>query len=75
VPANDIALKAGSPKAGNMVILGAFVGVTEVVQFKNLRETLGEKMGRKKDLLEINYKAIEAGYNLGLEARQEKQKV
>lgn len=75
VPANDIAFKAGSPKVINMVILGTFVGITEVVDFKNLRDTLGEKMGRKKELLQINYKAIEEGYNLGVKARQEKQTV
>ncbi len=74
VPANDIAQKAGSGKATNMVMLGAFVGATGVVEYNNLEETLGDKMGRKKDLLEINYKAIEEGYNLGLKIKQEKVK-
>jgi 2-oxoglutarate ferredoxin oxidoreductase subunit gamma len=71
VPANDIALDAGHAKATNMVMLGAFVGATGVVGFDMLKQTLNEKMGRKKELLEINFKAIEAGYNLGLGVKKE----
>ncbi|NIP42799.1 MAG: 2-oxoacid:ferredoxin oxidoreductase subunit gamma [candidate division Zixibacteria bacterium] len=74
VPGNDIAQKAGSDKATNMVILGAFVGATGIVEFDKLKETLTEKMGRKKDLLQINYKALDEGYQLGLKAKEEKIK-
>ena len=75
VPANDIALKAGSAKVTNMVVLGAFVGVTEVVSFEKLKETLKTKLGHKQKLLEINFVAIEEGHKLGLQAKEEKAKV
>jgi 2-oxoglutarate ferredoxin oxidoreductase subunit gamma len=71
VPGNDIAIKAGSVKATNMVILGAFVGATGVVDFDDLKDMLTEKMGRKKDLLQINYTALDDGYQLGLQVKEE----
>ena len=71
VPGNDIAIKAGNVKATNMVILGAFVGATGVVEFDNLKEMLTQKMGRKKDLLQINYQVLDEGYQIGLKAKEE----
>jgi 2-oxoglutarate ferredoxin oxidoreductase subunit gamma len=65
VPANDMAIKAGSPRATNVAMLGAFVGATEVVAYDNLVAVLKEKLGHKKDLLSINLKVIKAGYELG----------
>ncbi len=74
IKANDIALKMGNAKAMNMIILGALVGASGIVSFEGLKETLGQKLGKKKDLLEINYNAIEEGYNLGIKVKQEKTK-
>ena len=65
VPANDIAIKTGSPKVTNMVMLAAYVGATNIVSFKSLLAMLAKKMGHKKDLMEINKKAIEEGRKIG----------
>lgn len=64
VPANDIAMKCGNPKAANMVMLAAYVAATNIVSFDTLNAMLNEKMGKKKDLLEINRKAFDAGREL-----------
>ena len=64
VPANDIALKCGSPKAANMVMLAAYVAATEIVSFDTLGHMLKEKMGKKKEFLDINFKAFEEGRKL-----------
>ena len=64
VPANDIALKCGNPKAANMVMLAAYVAATEIVSFDSLLGMLDKKMGKKKDLLEINHRAFDAGREL-----------
>jgi len=61
VPANDIALKAGNAKAANMVMLAAYVQVTGIVKFETLIRILHQKMGAKKNVLEINLKAVEEG--------------
>lgn len=65
VPANDIALKAGNTKATNMVVLGAYVGRTGVVDIKTVESVIKERMASKKELLEINLKALNEGYVLG----------
>ena len=64
VPTNELAEKLGSIRAANMVMLGAFIKVSNLVSFqlmvKNLPEILGE--GKAK-LIKINKEALEAGYN------------
>jgi 2-oxoglutarate ferredoxin oxidoreductase subunit gamma len=74
VPANKMAMDAGSPKVTNMAMLSAFVGATEIVKFDNLVATLEEKLGSKKDLLEINRSVLKAGYELGRDAIGKKKK-
>ena len=64
VPTSELAEKLGSIRAANMVMLGAFIKVSNLVSFqlmlKNLPEILGE--GKAK-LIKINKEALEAGYN------------
>jgi 2-oxoglutarate ferredoxin oxidoreductase subunit gamma len=74
IPANQIALEAGSVKVTNVVMLGAFVAATGVVQFNNLVAVLKEKLGHKKELLDINLKVVERGRQLALERLKEVQK-
>ena len=62
IPANDIAIKAGSVKTVNMIMLGAFIGATQVVSYDTLIELIKEKMGKKKDLLEMNLRVADEGY-------------
>ena len=68
VPANQIAMDAGSVKVANTVMLGAFVGASGIVNFDNLVSVLEKKLGYKKDLLEINKKVVEQGYRLATKA-------
>lgn len=68
IPANDIALKAGNVKAVNMVMVGAFVAATEIVKFDSLLEIVKEKMAKKKELLELNLRVVEEGYQFAKSA-------
>lgn len=74
VPANDIAIKGGSVKTVNMIMLGAFVACSNVVSYDSLVQVTKEKMGKKKDLLEINLKVIEEGYKFAQDALKSKVK-
>ena len=74
VPANQMAMEAGSPKVANVIMLGAFVGATGVVGFDNVKEVLQEKLGKKKDLLAINMKVIEQGYMMTVSAKKRRSK-
>jgi 2-oxoglutarate ferredoxin oxidoreductase subunit gamma len=64
VPTSKLAERLGNLKAANMVMLGAFIKVSNLVSFpfllKHLPEILGEGRAR---LLKINREALEHGYN------------
>lgn len=64
VPVNDIAIKVGSPKVANMVMLAAYVHATDIISFKTLEKMLVEKLSHKEQLLEINRKALAEGRKL-----------
>ena len=69
VPANEIAIEAGTGKAANMVMLGAYVGATGVVPFEALMEQAKHEFAKRPKLIPVNMKCIEGGYQLGLKAR------
>ncbi len=62
VPANDLAQEAGNLRTANMVMLGAYIGVSGAVSvdavMENLKKTFGE---RRAHLLPVNRVAIEKG--------------
>jgi 2-oxoglutarate ferredoxin oxidoreductase subunit gamma len=65
IPANDIARKIGNNRATNLAVLGAFVGAAKVVKFDDVVEAVKYKLGKKKDVLDLNLKVLEEGYKLG----------
>ena len=67
VPATQIAIDAGNGRATNIVVLGAFVGATGIVKYDTLVKVVEEKLGKKRELFEINRRVLEMGYNIGLE--------
>jgi 2-oxoglutarate ferredoxin oxidoreductase subunit gamma len=64
VPANGMAEKLGSPKAANMIMLGAFAKKSDLVSLSSLFKGLKYTLGKKQELLAINEKALRAGYDL-----------
>jgi 2-oxoglutarate ferredoxin oxidoreductase subunit gamma len=62
VAANDLAMECGNGKAANMVALGAYLAASGILELAPVAEALKEKIGHRKDLLEVNLKALEAGY-------------
>jgi 2-oxoglutarate ferredoxin oxidoreductase subunit gamma len=75
VPATQIAIDAGNGKATNIVMLGAFVGATEIVKYDTLTKVLEEKLGKKKELLEINRQVLDMGYKIGAEKKNQRSLV
>ena len=64
VPMGDLANSLGASKATNMVALGVLSSVVEVVDKEYLALGFEKVMGeKKKDLLPLNKKALEIGYN------------
>jgi len=64
VPANDIAIECGSPRSTNMVMLGAFVGRTGIVEIKHLKAFVSKKF--KGKVADVNVNAMMAGHKLGV---------
>lgn len=75
VPANDMAMKAGNAKAANVVVLGAFIGATGVVKAETVRDIITQKLAKKKEVLEVNFKVLEQGFKLGREVAGKSKKV
>ncbi len=67
IPVNEIADELGSPKVANMVMLGAFLKITNIVSPETLLASLDKILGRaKKNMLSLNEKALKAGMDFAL---------
>ena len=64
IPATKMATEIGAPTLANMVMLGKVIKETCAVDFDTIEEGLKKVIpARKADMLDINLKAIQAGYN------------
>lgn len=64
VPANNLAEEAGSGRAANMVMLGAFIAATGAVSKEDVKESLPKLISRRNiQLNEVNIRAIDMGYD------------
>ncbi|HOO97618.1 MAG TPA: 2-oxoacid:acceptor oxidoreductase family protein [Caldisericia bacterium] len=64
VPAQEIAEKAGMAKATNIVLLGALLKVTKSFDLETTKRAIKDYLGESKaKYLDVNIKALEAGYN------------
>lgn len=68
IPANDLAKNELHPRVFNIIILGAIIAATDVLPLdsikKALEKNLGDKFEANPKLREMNYAALERGYNL-----------
>lgn len=64
VLANKIAEDLGSPRAANMVMLGAFARISNLVSINTLVEVIRGAQGHRGKLFTINKKALLTGYEL-----------
>ncbi|MDL2281159.1 2-oxoacid:acceptor oxidoreductase family protein [Selenomonadales bacterium OttesenSCG-928-I06] len=68
IPANDIAKNELHPRVFNIIILGAVIAATEVLPLDRIKEALESKLGAKFEanpkLREMNFNALERGYEL-----------
>lgn len=55
--------KIGKPVVFNICVLGALIGITEVIRPKSVMAAVADRVPR--DFLELNNKALEIGFGLG----------
>ncbi|MBI2252394.1 MAG: 2-oxoacid:acceptor oxidoreductase family protein [Armatimonadetes bacterium] len=61
IPATEIADNLGNAKAANMVDLGAYLKIKNVVDFTLTEKTLEKFFANNSSLIELNKKALERG--------------
>jgi 2-oxoglutarate ferredoxin oxidoreductase subunit gamma len=64
IKANDIASELGSRRSANLVMLGAYIGLEEVVSHKTILKTIEKTFAKKKQFLDVNRKTFMKGYEL-----------
>ena len=68
VPANQIALDAGTSKGANMCMLGAYAGRTKCVTLPTLQELVRVQFKSKPQFIDANLVVLEKGYEIGAQA-------
>ena len=68
-PVTTLALEMGNAKVLNVIMLGVYVGYTEVVPPEVVWETIEHKLGSKPKLLPLNKLAFEKGLVIGRSQR------
>ena len=64
-PVTEMALEMGNAKVLNVIMLGVYVGYTEVVPPEVVWSTIEHKLGSKPKLLPLNKQAFEKGLEIG----------
>jgi 2-oxoglutarate ferredoxin oxidoreductase subunit gamma len=64
IPTSEIAEQLGTVKVANMVMLGALIGVSNIVSFDFLMKHLSEVLGEgKANMMKLNRSALERGFD------------
>jgi 2-oxoglutarate ferredoxin oxidoreductase subunit gamma len=63
----EVMSKIGKPVVFNICVLGALVGITEVVRPKSVMSAVADRVPR--DFLELNNEALDLGFTLGAESQ------
>jgi len=70
VPADTIAYKLGNNKVANMVMLGAYLGYTELIPLEVVVDNLKKAIPQHRHHLSgLNEEALKEGYKIGSENR------
>lgn len=68
-PASEMALQLGNPRVLNILMLGVYIGYTQIVDANIIWDSVSKKFSKKSDILEVNKNAFEQGLALGKAAR------
>lgn len=64
IPANEMAIEAGNKLGANMVVLGAFVAINDLVSIESLCKIVDDTFtGKKARFAESNKQLLHAGYD------------
>jgi len=63
-PLTKLASDLGNIKVANMIAVGAFIALKKIFELKDVIDCLGKILPAKKELIAINKKALELGYEI-----------
>jgi 2-oxoglutarate ferredoxin oxidoreductase subunit gamma len=69
IPAAELAKEAGMYRAANLVMLGAYVGWSDVVDHATTVAVIEKEFARKAKFIPANVAAFKKGYDEGVKAR------
>ena len=64
-PVTELALELGNAKVLNIIMLGLYIGYTDIIDSKIVWDTIEKKLASKASLLPLNKQAFEKGLELG----------
>ena len=64
IPLTKLASELGNIRVANMIAVGAFIRISKIFPLKSALEGIIKVLPFKEDLISINKKALELGYNL-----------
>ena len=68
-PVTELALEMGNAKVLNVIMLGVYVGFTQVIDPAIVWDTIEHKLGSKPKLLPLNKQAFDKGLEIGMAQR------
>ncbi len=71
-PVTEMALELGSAKVLNIIMLGVYIGFTDVIPESVVLDTIMQQLGKKEALIPLNKEAFAKGLAIGKAARQAK---
>lgn len=71
IPVTEMAMELGSLKVLNIVMLGAYIGYTGLMDEDLVLDCILRLLGKKPEFIELNKKAFSMGLEAGKKAKQE----
>jgi 2-oxoglutarate ferredoxin oxidoreductase subunit gamma len=68
-PVTELAIEMGAPKVLNVVMLGVYVGYTDILDEKIVEEALLQQLGKKENMISLNREAFRKGLESGKQQR------
>lgn len=69
IPANELAIQAGTARAANLVMLGAYVGWSGIVESELTIKMIEKEFARKAKFIPANVAAFKIGFAEGVKAK------
>lgn len=65
VPVTELAMELGNAKVLNIIMLGVYIGYTEVLPGDVVLDTIKKQLGKRPAMIPLNCEAFEKGLQIG----------